>query len=169
MITPSENTTHETFWKRGGGWVVTQMFLLVGVGFGPWVSRVNTRSSCPLCLILGGVLLILGAGIGILGAVALRRALTPFPVPLRNTRLVSHGIYSKVRHPLYSSILFGAAGWAIAWQSIWAFVFFLALIPFFIAKARCEERFLMEKFPDYAEYARHTRRFLPWFGSGKPE
>lgn len=161
MITPTEDGTHETFWKRGGGWVVTQMFLLTGVGIGPWISRVETFH--PLCLVFGGVLLILGAGMGILGAVALRRALTPFPAPLRKTRLVCHGIYSKVRHPLYSSVLLGSAGWSMTWQSILAFVFFLALIPFFIAKARCEERFLMEKFPDYAEYAKHTRPFLPWF------
>ena len=36
------------------------------------------------------------------------------------------------------------------------------LIPFFHAKARREERWLREKFPEYAEYERRVRRFIPW-------
>jgi len=30
------------------------------------------------------------------------------------------------------------------------------------AKARLEERWLKEKFPDYTDYTKRVRRFVPW-------
>jgi protein-S-isoprenylcysteine O-methyltransferase Ste14 len=56
----------------------------------------------------------------------------------------------------------GSIGWAIAWQSWPAVLVASGLIPFFMAKARHEERFLFDQFPDYADYAKSTKRFLPW-------
>ncbi len=49
----------------------------------------------------------------------------------------------------------------MVWQSWPAFLAAAMLIPFFHAKARHEERRLREKFPDYAEYERRVRRFIP--------
>jgi protein-S-isoprenylcysteine O-methyltransferase Ste14 len=38
----------------------------------------------------------------------------------------------------------------------------LALGVFFDAKARHEEHWLRQQFPDYASYERRARRFIPW-------
>ena len=67
-----------------------------------------------------------------------------------------------IRHPLYTSVIAVAIGWALVWQSWPALLAAAALIPFFHAKALNEERWLREKFPDYADYERRVRRFIPW-------
>ena len=65
-----------------------------------------------------------------------------------------------IRHPLYTSVIAVAVGWALVWQSWPALVVAAALIPFFGAKARREERWLREIFPEYAEYEKRVPRFL---------
>jgi protein-S-isoprenylcysteine O-methyltransferase Ste14 len=109
----------------------------------------------------GGGLFALGGGIGIAGVFVLGRSRTPFPRPQDQSQLVQRGIYARVRHPLYTSVMLASLGWALIWQSWPALVATLALIPFFVAKARREERWLREKFPDYAGYEKRVPAFLP--------
>ena len=116
----------------------------------------------PMIEMAGVALIIVGAGIALAGAMALGRNLTPFPKPSDSARLVRNGIYSVIRHPLYTSVIAVAIGWALVWQSWPALLAAAALIPFFHAKALNEERWLREKFPDYADYERRVRRFIPW-------
>ena len=106
--------------------------------------------------------MLVGAGVALAGAMALGRNLTPFPKPSVSAQLVRHGIYAVIRHPLYTSVITVAFGWALVWQSWPALLVAVMLIPFFHAKARHEERWLREKFPDYADYERRVRRFIPW-------
>jgi len=116
----------------------------------------------PVIVIAGMVLMIVGAGVALAGAMALGRNLTPFPKPLESAQLVRHGIYAVIRHPLYTSVIAVAIGWVMVWQSWPALLVAVMLIPFFHAKARHEERWLREKFSDYADYEQRVRRFIPW-------
>lgn len=147
------------FLARGGAWVVVQSLLLtavivLGVVFsGDW-----TR----LAVIAPGVALFgLGGYFGIAGVLVLGRNRTPYPQPSEGSELVQRGIYARVRHPLYTSVMLASLGWALIWQSMAAFAVALALIPFFHAKARREERWLREQFPAYADYMRRVPRFVP--------
>ena len=111
----------------------------------------------------GGVgVLIAAAAIAVAGAKALGRNLTPFPKPADHAELVQHGIYAKIRHPLYTAVILAGFGWALIWLSWPAAVVAAALIPFLHAKSCREEGFLRQKFPGYREYEVHTHRFIPW-------
>jgi len=75
--------------------------------------------------------------------------------------LVTTGPYHYVRHPIYAAILlfFGAAfaahpSWINAGVDL---IIFGALL----ARMLSEERLVVEKYPEYAEYARRTKRVLP--------
>ena len=81
---------------------------------------------------------------------------------IREQPLVQTGIYGLIRHPLYTAVFCGSVGWALVWQSWPALLAALALAPLFDAKARREERWLRQKFPEYAGYERQVRRFVPW-------
>ncbi len=116
----------------------------------------------PVIMIAGMVLMLVGAVVALAGAMALGRNLTPFPKPSDSAQLVRHGIYAVIRHPLYTSVIAVAIGWALVWQSWPALLAAAMLIPFFQAKARREERWLREKFSEYAEYEKRVRRFIPW-------
>lgn len=107
-------------------------------------------------------MLIIAVGGAIAGAVALRKNLSPFPEPVAHARLVQHGIYAKIRHPLYTSVILAAFGWALIGLSWPAALVAAVLVPFFHAKSRREEELLRARFPEYLEYMARTRRFLPW-------
>ena len=110
----------------------------------------------------GMVFFVIALGCGFAGTVALGRNLTPFPKPSAHTQLVQGGIYGLMRHPLYTAVFCASAGWALVWQSWPALLATLALAPFFDAKARREERWLRQQFPEYASYEQRVRRFIPW-------
>jgi len=146
--------------------VLIQFLLMAAVVVLAWGFRATTPDGWLQWL--GAVALLAGAAVGLAGVVALGRATTPLPKPADSARLVQTGIYASVRHPLYTSVMVLALGWALLWRSWPAFVAALALIPFFQAKARHEERWLRERFPDYADYARRVPRFLPLFRRARP-
>lgn len=82
-----------------------------------------------------------------------------FSVEAKATELVTTGVYSKIRNPIY---VFGAimALGVIIWsgQPI-LLLFFVVLIPMQIVRARKESRILEAKFGDaYREYRKKT-----WF------
>lgn len=148
------------FIQRGGWWLVVQNTLIVAVlVLGPAAPG---REESATIRIAGGVLLSLGGCLGIAGVCALGRNLTPYPKPKQDSELVQRGIYSLVRHPLYSSLIFTSVGWALFWRSWPALAGALALSILLDAKARREERWLAEKFAAYTAYRARVRRLLPW-------
>ena len=144
---------------RGTGWVAVQfvlMFLLLAAGplwRGHWQEA--------WIWIPGGALLLLGAWTGIRGTRDLGAQRTPLPRPKDGGQLVTTGIYAHVRHPLYLSVISLGFAWALLWRSAPALALAVLQVAFFDLKARCEERWLREQFPDYDAYARRVKRFVP--------
>ena len=148
------------FLQRGGLWVMGQSALLGAVIGGGILCR-NEWQSLALTL-CGALFLVIAAGCGLAGTIYLGQNLTPFPKPLEGSRLVQTGIYRLIRHPLYTAVFSGAVGWALVWRSWPPLLAALALGPLFDAKARLEERWLRQQFPEYAGYEQRVRRFVPW-------
>ncbi len=147
------------FVQRGGWWVVGQFLLLLAIAI---LAIAGHAALKPLPIFIGGLILIMTATlISLAGLVALGRNLTPFPKPSGKTELVQHGIYALIRHPLYTSVFCAAAGSSFLFQSWPALVASVGLGVFFDAKARREERWLRDQFPEYAAYERRVRRFIP--------
>jgi protein-S-isoprenylcysteine O-methyltransferase Ste14 len=148
------------FVQRGGWWIVGQFTLMFAVAVLGFACRSESRH-LPL-IVCGLVFHAASAICGISGMKALGRNLTPFPKPSAGTQFVQHGIYGLMRHPLYTAVICAAVGWSLIRSSWPAFAASLALAMFFDAKARPEERWLRQQFPDYASYERRVRRFIPW-------
>lgn len=148
------------FVERGGIWAIVQWILMCGMlGIPPWWAGGDFG---PIAEVLAIVLLVAGAFFGIAGAVALGKARTIYPEPRSGARLVRHGIFRVVRHPLYSSLIFLSFGWSLAWHSGAGVVAALVMAAFLDAKARHEEQRLRLRFPDYEAYAARVKRLLPW-------
>jgi protein-S-isoprenylcysteine O-methyltransferase Ste14 len=147
------------FIQRGGWWIVGQSVLLFAVVvFGVVFPGDGTNLLVMAC---GAVFLMVALGVGFVGTIALGRNLTPFPKPSAHTQLVQSGIYGLMRHPLYTAVFCAAVGWSLVWQCWLALAVSLVLGVFFDAKARREERWLRQQFPEYASYERRVRRFIP--------
>ncbi len=88
-------------------------------------------------------------------------ALTAHPLPKENAELRTSGIYSWVRHPIYTGLLLlgvGAVIWNASLPSLLALVALFSLLAF---KARWEEKFLLAKHSQYSEYLAKVPRFFP--------
>ena len=127
----------------GGGWVDPGAF---EGAWRPWVA---------------GALIAAGATSGLAGVAVLGRNRTIFPRPQAGSRLVRHGVYRWIRHPLYTSVMTLSFGWAVARGSGFTLACAAALTVLLRCKAAREERWLREQFPEYAEYARRVARFIP--------
>jgi protein-S-isoprenylcysteine O-methyltransferase Ste14 len=100
------------------------------------------------------------AVIGLAGVCLARYTLgRSFSVRPKATALVMHGIYSRIRNPVYifgEVFIVGIA--IILWKAFLVFVAVL-LLPIQILRARAEARVLEQKFGDeYREYRKRT-----WF------
>ncbi len=135
--------------KRGLAWVVGQTILMAPIVaswfLGPPVSR------------LGVVLAVAGLALAWWAFSAMRGSLTPFPKPKPGGAFVDRGPYGFLRHPMYVGGILLAAGLSLVF-SAWGLALTCVLALFWVGKARLEERYLLERFPEYREYRRRT-----WF------
>ena len=72
------------------------------------------------------------------------------------------GVYRYVRHPIYTGLMTVALAFVIAGPTLSGSIAFLAVVATTYARARVEELTLAEKTPEYAEYQRRTKRFIPF-------
>ena len=102
--------------------------------------------------------------IGILvSARSLGSALTAMPLPKKEGEMTSRGLYRYVRHPMYSSVLLFSLGIAINYGYLYKYILVGLLYILFYFKSSYEERLLASTYPDYANYAKNTPRFIPTF------
>jgi protein-S-isoprenylcysteine O-methyltransferase Ste14 len=82
--------------------------------------------------------------------------------PLESARLVTRGPYGLVRHPIYVSL------WAIVWAGVAEHLdpvnvaLALLIAAGLFVRMVLEERLLRRRFPEYAEYAKRTKRIVPF-------
>ncbi|MBO3278081.1 methyltransferase family protein [Pseudomonas schmalbachii] len=77
-------------------------------------------------------------------------------------RLVTSGVYSRIRHPSYLGLLIGSFGWVLAFRSGVGVLLTLLLIPPLLARIRSEEALLRSQFgAEYEAYCARTARLLP--------
>jgi protein-S-isoprenylcysteine O-methyltransferase Ste14 len=149
---------------RGEGWVIGQGLLLALtaiLGMPGLASLPPTDAGRWLTLGLGLLLLVVGGVVGLAGVRALGSNLTAAPRPKDEAEFVEAGIYRVIRHPLYAAVASVATGWAVAMGSLPALLAAVALAAWLDAKARREEAWLLETYPEYAAYRGRTHRFIP--------
>ena len=146
---------------RGEAWVAAQVsLLLLFVAAprweGPWPAAYRKLGAR-----IGASAGLAGAALMVPGLCQLGRHLTALPKPGPDAVLVQDGAYGIVRHPLYSGATLVLLGGGLATARLSRVGLALGALAFFDAKARREERWLVEKFPDYSAYRRRVRKLIP--------
>ena len=148
--------------RRGEGWVALQLLhfaAIVGCGFARvyWPHSVESFFG-----VLGLITAVAGTIVLALGVLALGSSFTPLPRPHPRGEFRQAGPYRLVRHPIYGGVVLLALGWSIA-EAPLGLVPTALLAGFFDLKARREEAWLLERYPEYAAYRERTpHRFVPW-------
>ncbi len=141
--------------------VAAQFVFLLLLGFLPWGSLWPREAAT---IVIGLVLVALGVGIALAAGGALGRTLTPSPIPKADGQLVTSGVYSLVRHPIYSGLLVLGLGLIAIGASLLHLLAWIALLSIFMAKARFEDLMLLGQYPGYRDYAARVGRLVPGLG-----
>jgi protein-S-isoprenylcysteine O-methyltransferase Ste14 len=158
---------HAPWWKgaRGEGYVAAQVVIFGLIAVGPrsgFGLPVWTEPYASVATVVGVALMVGGATLAVWGMRALGTSLTALPYPKEGSTFVESGPYRLVRNPIYSGLILGAFGLALAIHSWLNLVYALALLILFDLKTRREEGWLCERYPEYADYRRRVKKLLPW-------
>ncbi len=106
--------------------------------------------------VLAGVLLCAGG-------VIFYAAISVMPISKHNKSLVTHGVYSYVRHPRYAAIVFLIySAFALLAHSFLCLISTVVAYVIFRLSAVLEERKLIQVFgQDYKDYMKETPGFIP--------
>lgn len=151
--------------EHGEYLVLLQGALLIGFVLLPVYRPTGLLIDSPLFLYLRwGIAAVLGLSATLLivkGLLDLGHSLTPLPYPRDDGQLVQSGVYRIVRHPLYSGLICAALSWTV-WQfSLSHLVAVAILFIFFDIKARREEAWLSQKYPEYSDYQQQVNKLIP--------
>jgi len=105
-----------------------------------------------------GILIIFISFIIMLVAIKdLGRNLSPFPRPIKNSNLVTTGIYRFTRHPMYYSLIFISFGVFTTKLSIYYLFLSISLGLIIKFKIALEEQYLNNKFKNYLLYKNEVK------------
>ena len=155
------------WWRgaRGEWYVVAQIALILVVFLGPRTVPGLPVWPAPLAgmsVVAGAVIALAGFGLLLAGLFRLGPNLTPLPYPTSRATLIRTGPYRLVRHPMYAGGIALAFGWALFVRGWLTLAYAVVLLLFLEVKATREERWLVDRFPDYPDYQRRVRKLIPF-------
>ena len=139
--------------------LVFLQFFIISLHFFKWkfIPEKQIIEVTPLSYILGFLIIIISLIILLVAIKDLGRNLSPFPRPIKNSNLVTTGIYRFTRHPMYYSLIFISTGVFIIKLSIYYLFLTISLALIIKFKIALEEKYLMNKFKNYLLYKNEVK------------
>ncbi len=109
-----------------------------------------------------GILIIAGITIGIFAMYEMNFKFSIFPDLPDGYKLVTTGIYGKIRHPMYLAVLVITLSFIVNDFSVLKISLWVILFVVLILKSEIEENILSQKFDEYSVYRQHTKRIIPY-------
>ena len=139
--------------------LVFLQFFIISLHFFQWefIPQKQIIQVSTLSYLMGFLIIIIAFIILLIAIKDLGRNLSPFPRPIKNSNLVTTGIYRFTRHPMYYSLIFISFGGFITKLSI--YYLFLSICLFLIIKFKIalEEQYLNKKFNNYLLYKNEVK------------
>lgn len=145
---------------RANFYVLLQFVLIALLFLAPRMSEPYGFLS-PVLSAIGLGFFAIGAVLLLVSFLGLGRSLTASPIPKDEGELVTSGLYSRVRHPIYFALLVLSTG-VVLDAGWWPQLIVVAmLVTLLRIKAEFEESLLRRRYPGYQAYALSTPRFIP--------
>ena len=142
----------------GNGWAwIASLVIAVYPTLTPNLVRYPLHTPAPLVGI-GTVLQYVACVVEIVALWKLNRSFSQVP---EANRLVTTGLYRYVRHPLYTAYFLGFGGFTLLVNQPLLWLAFVVFAGLEVVRAKAEERVLLDTFPEYEGYMRHTGMFVP--------
>lgn len=119
------------------------------------ISKMKT----PL-MFIGAIFIVVGVAVWIYAVI-----IQKISEEIKNGKLITKGIYSFVRNPIYTAFIFVFTGILIMGSNLFLLILpILFWINLTVILKLTEEKWLLEKFGDeYVDYCKVVNRIIPWF------
>ena len=153
-----ENENHLPFFGIVPYLVIPMLAITGLVIIYPNTPKFNIQQLNNLLIVIGVLFLVLGAVIWLSAMVGSR-----LNHNIRRNNLITTGIYSHIRHPVYACFLYINIGLVLISTNLILLVLPVIYWMFLsFAIARTEERWLLDLYGDgYERYSRKVNRFFP--------
>ena len=108
------------------------------------------------------VISVIGFSIVVICIIQLNKSLTPFPTPKENGVLNTSGLYKYVRYPIYAGIIIFTIFFGLYNLSQFKISIGILLFILFYFKSNYEEKLLVDKYKNYKDYLKNTKKFIPF-------
>jgi protein-S-isoprenylcysteine O-methyltransferase Ste14 len=115
-----------------------------------------------LLMISGIVICALATFIRLKGHFDLKHSFSTRIEKQEKQKLVTSGIYSVIRHPMYLAIILLLAGSCIMLKALYSWIFVILNFYALYIRIKKEEAFLEENFPEYSSYMKKTYKLFPF-------
>ena len=134
--------------------LVFLQFFIISLHFFQWefIPQKQIIQVSTLSYLVGFLIIIIALIILLVAIKDLGRNLSPFPRPIKNSNLVTTGIYRFMRHPMYYSLIFISIGVFIIKLSIYYLFLTISLALIIKFKIALEENYLIIKYKNYLLY-----------------
>ena len=139
--------------------LVFLQFFIISLHFFQWeiIPQKKIIQVSPLSNLVGYLIIIIAFIIFLVAIKDLGRNLSPFPRPLKNSKLITKGIYRFTRHPMYYCLIFVSFGIFIVKLSIYYLFLSISLGLIIKFKIALEEQYLNNKFKNYLLYKNEVK------------
>ena len=139
--------------------LVFLQFFIISLHFFQWefIPQKQIIQVSRFSYLLGFLIIIIAFIILLVAIKDLGRNLSPFPRPIKNSNLVTKGIYRFTRHPMYYSLIFISFGVFIIKLSIYYLCLLISLALIIKFKIALEEQYLNNKFKNYLLYKNEVK------------
>jgi len=139
--------------------LVFLQFFIVTLHFFKWefIPEKQIIQVTPFLYFVGYLIIIIAFIILLIAIKDLGSNLSPFPRPIKNSNLVTKGIYRFTRHPMYYSLIFISFGVFITKLSIYYLFLSICLVLIIKFKIALEEQYLKNKFKNYLLYKNEVK------------
>ena len=139
--------------------LVTSQFIIIALHFVK-VNLFNQKIIEGEYLIINyitNIMIVLSLIFIIFSIKELGKSLSPMPRPKENSRLITSGIYSTIKHPIYYSLII--ISFSLFIKSFLIYNLILSILLTFIIsyKIKIEEKYLTKKFNQYTKYKNKVR------------
>ena len=139
--------------------LVFLQFFIISLHFFQWefIPQKQIIQVSPFSYLFGFLMIMISFIILLVSIKDLGRNLSPFPRPIKNSNLVTTGIYRFTRHPMYYSLIFISFGFFITKLSIYYLFLSISLALIIKFKIALEEQYLNNKFKNYFLYKNEVK------------
>ena len=139
--------------------LVFLQFFIISLHFFQWefIPQKQIIQVNPFYYSVGFLIIIIALIILLVAIKDLGRNLSPFPRPIKNSNLVTSGIYRFARHPMYYSLIFISFGAFIIKLSFYYLFLSISLALIIKFKIALEEQYLNKKFKNYSLYKNEVK------------